>query len=261
MPSQQWVSVAEAARELGVSERTIWNRIRRGKLETRQGESGRKEVLLVTADDTEGGPETFQDRFQSYQEASTRQIQIASTAVVLAEKHAETYQQELKRVRWSARAAWCLVFAGAVAGGGVAWYIAQQAGVVNVARAEATVMNRQAQDAHKERDLARTQADLVRKDAREARQEARQARQDADKARMEAAEASRRLQKALADLEATRWELADMDNAFDAGLANEQSSAIVASRPEDAQEQLESLRKAFRAAKGGATTRPVGKDD
>ena len=55
--------------------------------------------------------------------------------------------------------------------------------------------------------------------------------------------------------------LADLDAAFDDAMDNEQASAIVAAQSEDAQDQLEPVRKAFRDAKGGATTRPVGKDD
>jgi len=105
--AEKWVSPAEAASILGVSERTIRKRVARGEYEARDAAGGRREVLVEVPERSED----VRNVFRAADQAADRQIQIASAAVGLAESHAETYRRDLKAAKWSARLAWLVVAA------------------------------------------------------------------------------------------------------------------------------------------------------
>jgi len=195
----QWLTVQEAAKALGVSERTIWNRIKRGDYQTRDGDNGRREVCVELTE----SPETIPHPFQVLQDAADRQLQVSSVAVGLAEQGAKDARAELTTARRSARLAWSLTFLATLTIGGASWLVARQAGMVDVARAQARAAENHANDTGRHADGLASRLD-------QAQQQSGQLASRLEKAQAEASRAGGELTKALADALKNERRVADL---------------------------------------------------
>lgn len=130
----KWLTITDAASELGVSTRTIERRAKAGDLETRLSDQGRREVLI---DPTPTRADMVADSLSVVQETSDRQLQIASTAVQLAQQQTEDHRRELRRSRWVGFTGWAAVGVLVIAGAFGLWTIAGQRGQIDLERGRA----------------------------------------------------------------------------------------------------------------------------
>jgi len=119
----RWLSMAEAAARLEISTRTLRRRIARGELQAREGEDGRREILLDT---TPTALDTLQDTVSGLQGA-------AGAAVTAYRQAADEWRDMLSGSRRSARAAWAVVALLLAAAGAGGMYAADRLGRADMA--------------------------------------------------------------------------------------------------------------------------------
>jgi len=116
--AERWTTVAEAAKRLNVSTRTVERRINAGDLESRLTPSGRREVLT----DTEPTPaDNWHDSLSVVTGHAQQSLSIAATTIDATRQLADAHAVELRRARRIGLAAWLTVAALALAilaGGG-----------------------------------------------------------------------------------------------------------------------------------------------
>ena len=132
-----WVSPLKAAELLGVSERTVWRRIKASELESRADADGRREVRINTPDTSDKSSDKHSDTVSVVRDQAERQLQVAATAVGLAEKHSDYHMEALGRSRRIAIAGWAMAFVLLVTIVFGAWYTARQTGWLDVERSKA----------------------------------------------------------------------------------------------------------------------------
>ena len=117
--SDQWVSPKRAAATIGVSERTVWRRIRDGEIESRLTGDGKREIRVES---TTTPSDNIAESLSVLRENSAREIQVAGAAIDATRKLADVHQAELVRARRVGLVAWLFVavLVVVVAGGG--WY-------------------------------------------------------------------------------------------------------------------------------------------
>ena len=92
--AEQWVTVAHAARELGITEAAIRKRIRTGALSTR-GQRGATQVLLPVIGGSELGSEPV-----AVQPLIDARAEVARLTEVVAELRARLAEAQTDRDRW-----------------------------------------------------------------------------------------------------------------------------------------------------------------
>jgi len=103
--TDQWVSPRRAAEIIGVSERTIWRRVKTSELESRLTDQGAREILVgspVTPSDN------VSDSLSVIRDQAEREIQIAATTIDATRRLANVHLQELNRARRVGLAAWLI---------------------------------------------------------------------------------------------------------------------------------------------------------
>ena len=76
--ADQWVSPRRAAELLGISERTVWRRVKADELQSRLDDDGHREIYVqgpVTASDN------VSDMLSVVRDQAERQLQIAATTI------------------------------------------------------------------------------------------------------------------------------------------------------------------------------------
>ncbi len=206
---KRWIGVADAAKKLGVSERTIWRRISRGAYETRESGDGRREIL---ADVAPTASDVFSDAVSILETQGSNQMSAASAAVGQAREalkdsreQIETIRGDLREARRWGRCGWGLTFLLLVAGGAGVWFagrelatadvtlrherqqagqLAERAGRLTVdldgAKAELADVSGELAGVTVERDTAVRTRDKLSEDLQEAQAEAVRLRAEAD---------------------------------------------------------------------------------
>ena len=101
--ANQWVSPKRAAELVGISERTVWRRVKNGELESRLSHQGHREILIispVTASDN------VSDSLSVIRDQSEREIRVAGTTIEATRRLADVHLQELHRARRVGLVAW-----------------------------------------------------------------------------------------------------------------------------------------------------------
>ncbi|MEM6391172.1 MAG: hypothetical protein AAF797_00060 [Planctomycetota bacterium] len=96
-----WISVSEAAEELGVSAATVRRRVGKGEIEGRKGRSGAWEVRLEgdgQVEDAGNGLESTAD-LSGYREEIERYQKLAGASVMLAQRRADAAEEAMVRSR------------------------------------------------------------------------------------------------------------------------------------------------------------------
>ena len=116
-----WMAVAEAAASLGVSERTIWRRIKSKSIDTR-GENGRTLVQLPTGENGEGTDQKLSN--VSVAHFSMRKFEDDRTSEMLAllSDYRASFDSQISAMRRSLRWLTALVCLLVMMVAGGAWY-------------------------------------------------------------------------------------------------------------------------------------------
>ena len=116
--ADQWVSPGRAAELIGISERTVWRRVKNGELDSRLSDQGHREIRIespVTPSDN------VSDSLSVIRDQSEREIRVAGTTIEATRRLAEVHLQELHRARRVGLVAWLTTAAlvAAIAAGGI----------------------------------------------------------------------------------------------------------------------------------------------
>ena len=158
----RWVTLQDAAAELGVSTRTVERRARAGDLESRLSDQGRREVLIQS---TPTRADMVADSLSVVKESSERQLAVASTAIQLSQQQGEAHKQELKRSRRIGAAGWSVASVLVIAGAFALWTIARQTGAIELQQARAGDLETRLTDAKADADDAEQLAEAERQRA------------------------------------------------------------------------------------------------
>ena len=115
--ADQWVSPRRAAEIIGISERTVWRRVKNSELESRLSDQGHREIRIespVTPSDN------VSDSLSVIRDQSEREIRVAGTTIEATRRLAEVHLQDLQRARRIGLVAWLTTAAlvAAIAAGG-----------------------------------------------------------------------------------------------------------------------------------------------
>jgi len=130
--ADEWISPAQAAERLRISERTVWRRMKTGELQSQQTPGGKRQVLIEAALTPS---DSWHDALTVVQGQADRQIQLAGAAIGQARELADHLKGEVRRTRRWGAAGWALVALLTVAGGGASWW-ASRALTMEGARAD-----------------------------------------------------------------------------------------------------------------------------
>ena len=116
--ADQWISPRRAAEIIGISERTVWRRVKNGELDSRLSDQGHREIRIespVTPSDN------VSDSLSVIRDQSEREIRVAGTTIEATRHLAEVHLQELHRARRVGLVAWLTTAAlvATIAAGGI----------------------------------------------------------------------------------------------------------------------------------------------
>jgi len=114
MDVEQWTSIQDAARALGVSERTVYHRIAKGKMASRQ-DDGKTQVCIDV-------PTQFQDPVRELSKFVAVEASFGKMASDNLSEALQSFDKSQKRLQWRADAAWVLLISAVGALGYFAYY-------------------------------------------------------------------------------------------------------------------------------------------
>jgi len=179
----EWMRLDDAAKALGVSDRTLRRHLSEGRYQVTQDEDGYKRVFVSDDRKMTGRSGQFPE---DGQENAVILRQMADGAIELYREQLDHVHDQMQTVRRSAAIAWCCVGIVAIAIGICGWWAMGQHGRASLAEKDAETAATMAQDARRAVDdfkaiLAKAQARAEAAEGRAA-QQATEARQWAAKA-------------------------------------------------------------------------------